>query len=217
MAVQDSTGAFTHQQNNSGEQIQAASSNISGQIGEARQVQMPVAPTTPTLTDVAGKYAGELVGTAEGFISDGLEWGMDLADGAIDTFTSTKDSLLERAYGGKVGGSDGVFVGMDINNLDTFKTALTTYINGANDILAGLNLDPSIEVTLKGTNIETSLHEFLQAEKTLLTTYINSLNLLSKELDTAAENYKQSDTSIGGDVSADAESIRSEASNITIA
>ena len=74
-----------------------------------------------------------------------------------------------------------------------------------------------MEITLKGTNIESSFHEFLNAIKTLLSAYVQSMHGLEKEIDEAADNYRAADTKIGTDVSSDAGEIRSQAGSIDVA
>lgn len=216
MAVGDSTGGFQHTENNTGSQIQSASSNIAGTIGEARQVQMPEAPHTATWTEGAAGWGNAIESGWNGFtgaIGDGWDaftsWGSDTINGMSD---SIRDNLF-----GQVGGSDGVFVGMNTDSIDTFKSDLKAYIDGAQEILDGLNLDPAMEVTLKGSAIEESFHEFLDAIKTLLSAYVQSLHALDKEIQEAADNYQSAQQKIGSDVSSDAGEIRSQAGSIDVA
>ena len=216
MAVGDSTGGFQHTENNTGSQIQSASSNIAGTIGEARQVQMPEAPHTATWAEGAAGVGNAIESGINGFtgaLSDGWDtftsWGSDTINGMSD---SIRDNLF-----GQVGGSDGVFVGMNTDSIDTFKSDLKVYIDGAQEILDGLNLDPAMEVTLKGSAIEESFHEFLDAIKTLLSAYVQSLHALDKEIQEAADNYQSAQQKIGSDVSSDAGEIRSQAGSIEVA
>ena len=215
MAVGDSTGGFQHTQNNTGAQIQSASSNIAGTIGEMRDVPMP---------EAAHKASnGELAGMALDGLESAAGWVWDGATDLYGTVKSGAGKLWDNTLGDnafwrpETGGSDGIFVGMDTKNIDNFKTALKTYIDGAQEILDGLNLDPSMEVTLKGSAIEDSFHEFLDAIKTLLSAYVQSLHALDKEIDEAAQNYESAQQKIGSDVSSDAGEIRSQAGSIDVA
>ena len=216
MAVGDSTGGFQHTQNNTGSQIQSASTSIAGTVGEVREVPMPEAAHTASLGEGLGilyDKGTDLAGGLWDKAGDGLSWLWDHTGGAaIDYGKSKYEEWMP-----KVGGSDGIFVGMDTNNVDNFKSALGSYIEGAQSILDELNLDPDMEITLKGTNIESSFHEFLDAIKTLLSAYVQSMHGLEKEIDEAADNYRAADTKIGTDVSGDAGEIRSQAGSIDVA
>lgn len=216
MAVGDSTGGFQHTQNNTGSQIQSASSNIAGTVGEARQVQMPEAAHTASWGEGLGSWGSYLEGGWNGFTGwIGDTWNSFTSWGS-ETLSNIDDSIRSNLFG-QVGGSDGVFVGMNTDSIDTFKTDLKTYIDGAQEILDGLNLDPSMEVTLKGSAIEESFHEFLDAIKTLLSAYVQSLHALDKEIQEAADNYQSAQQKIGSDVSSDAGEIRSQAGSIDVA
>lgn len=216
MAVGDSTGGFQHTENNTGSQIQSASSNIAGTIGEARQVQMPEAPHTATWTEGVAGWANGAASSFNGFIGDVAD-GAGAFVGALSNATDVVSDNVRDNLFGQVGGSDGVFVGMNTESIDTFKTDLKTYIDGAQEILDGLNLDPAMEVTLKGSAIEDSFHEFLDAIKTLLSAYVQSLHALDTEIQEAADNYQSAQQKIGSDVSSDAGEIRSQAGSIEVA
>lgn len=216
MAVGDSTGGFQHAENNTGSQIQNAAQSISGTIGEAHQVQMPEAAHTASVGEALGLGADWVGEQANGLVTsaqDGLGLVYDHTIGALGDYAQAK----YEEFMPKVGGVDGIFVGMATESVDTFKTALNTYITGAQDILDGINFEPAMQETLKGTNIESSFYEFLSSIKTLLSAYIQSMHALEKEIDEAADNYRAADTKIGSDVSSDAGEIRSQAGSIDVA
>jgi hypothetical protein len=131
---------------------------------------------------------------------------------AVDTYRLGVLAAAAPASGTYTEANHTITAAADITSSNAYAAFL-----GAQEILDGLNLDPSMEVTLKGSAIEDSFHEFLDAIKTLLSAYVQSLHALDKEIQEAADNYQSAQQKIGSDVSNDAGEIRSQAGSIDVA
>ena len=122
----------------------------------------------------------------------------------------------------------GGFVGMDVDNADTFFDAFNKYIDSIQTIINKFNTEGNISVALKGTELEGAVKEFIEAIKVVLKAYVYSLTQEEIELLEAFGKYAGYDdgyTSVEGEsvqaqltrqTSEKAEKIRDAAKSITL-
>lgn len=109
----------------------------------------------------------------------------------------------------------GGFAGIDENNFDTIKNALTEYCNTIEEHIEEFDQMSKLEVAYKGS-IQEAADDFVKAVKEILRAYVTTMRRNITEADTAFQNYKENAEKIAQDVMSDAESVRSEAKKIRL-
>lgn len=100
------------------------------------------------------------------------------------------------------------FAGMDGDNIEKFGTAMNNYINGVQEIIAKLNQKQEVvKGAFKGSTAE-SLNTFFNSIRDLLTSYTSALQIETKRVKEANENWVRATSSMSHDIDADAENVK---------
>lgn len=109
----------------------------------------------------------------------------------------------------KTGGGDAFkdFAGMDGGNIEKFSTAMNTYISGVQEIIAKLNRKQEVvQGAFKGSAAE-SLNTFFNSIRELLTSYTSALQIETKRVKEANDNWVKATSSMSRNIDADAENV----------
>ncbi len=147
---------------------------------------------------------GNLSLGAQDRLSDILNGAKSKFDGIIGSASASLGSLWS-----------GGFVGMSESGMEQLKQAIETYCTEIETIINDFNSEGDIDGALKG-EINTAARDFIRAIKELLQAYVSTMRKGKTDADEAWNNWKQASQNISGDVTADAEQIRSDASSIRI-
>ena len=110
----------------------------------------------------------------------------------------------------------GDFVGMDENGFSKFEAAVAKYIGQVGKTLSGFQSKQSIiEGAVKGDTVE-KFHEFFLAMEALFKRYVSTINQEKAIVKEANDNWKTGSSTIAGNLSSDANSIRSQKDSITL-
>lgn len=116
-------------------------------------------------------------------------------------------------YTGSISGID--LGGMATDDLDTFITALNQYRDGVQEDISIFNPQADLDEAIKG-EANAAYHQFLEAAKTLMVAYVNTLNAEIKDIQAAAEEIKSTHRQLGTTIESDADSLRSAADSINV-
>lgn len=150
---------------------------------------MPVSSATGSITDSQTNF-GDIINTSKTQI-EGIVSGVSFSQAFVD------------------------FAGMDVNNIESFKTAIDTYRGEVHAVIDDFNPDADMESALKG-QVADAVRTFLAEAKELLKKYVQAIDLEKKEIDLAAKNYTAAEGSISGSIGGDADTIRGAASGINL-
>lgn len=139
----------------------------------------------------------------------------------ISTFINTAKNTVETTIGtvtSHVGSIwSGGFSGMSEAGKEDLKTAMQQYINTVNDIINGFNAEGQIDNALKGTELETGVHEFLNSMKKLFTAYVEALKLEQDELEEAYNTWvNKNQGSLVTQIQSDKQEIEKAAANVEL-
>lgn len=99
------------------------------------------------------------------------------------------------------------FAGMDGDNIEKFDTAMNKYINGVQDIITKLNQkEDVVKGAFKGKTAD-SLNTFFNSIRELLKSYTSALQIETKRVTEANENWIKATSSMSRDIKADAENV----------
>lgn len=108
------------------------------------------------------------------------------------------------------------FAGMATEKLPDFDAAVDTYRNAIQDIINGLqNKRAIIEEAVKG-EVANKVEDFFNSVKELLNAYVRAIDTEKKLVHEANDNWIAAAAKISGNISSDADSIRSSAGTITV-
>lgn len=108
------------------------------------------------------------------------------------------------------------FAGMATEKLPDFDSAVDTYRNAIQDIINGLqNKRAIIEEAVKG-EVANKVEDFFNSVKELLNAYVRAIDTEKKLVHEANDNWIAAAAKISGNISSDADSIRSSAGTITV-
>ena len=137
----------------------------------------------------------------------------DTVEGTIGT-TQTGFGGGAGFYGTLSFGAD--FAGMASDKLPDFDAAVDTYRNAIQDIINGLqNKRTIIEEAVKG-EVANKVEDFFNSVKDLLNAYVRAIDTEKKLVHEANDNWIAAAAKISGNISSDADSIRSSAGTITV-
>lgn len=110
---------------------------------------------------------------------------------------------------------DGGFVGIDANNYEVIKTAITQMIEKIENTLSQFNANAEMESGLKGEASEAAAY-YVQCVNRLLSDYATTYRNLVILADNAVEQMKQGDTENAAAIRTDAENLVREGSQIRV-
>lgn len=151
---------------------------------------------------------GDIEHTTQDVFSEMESNAKNVAEGIGSEVSATTDESYFLFF--KTGGGDAFkdFAGMDGDNIEKFSTAMNTYINGVQEIIAKLNQKQEVvKGAFKGSAAE-SLNTFFNSIRDLLTSYTSALQIETKRVKEANENWVRATSSMSSDIDADAENVK---------
>lgn len=88
---------------------------------------------------------------------------------------------------------DGGFAG--VSDFEALKAAVTSYIDGVNEVINEFNADANLDTTIRG-QAGTALSDYVATTKAALQKYVSVLSIWKTDLDTVLEGYQAGDTNI---------------------
>ena len=150
--------------------------------------------------------------------SDAAKAGKELADAGRNYVTGkitqvTKD--IKAGISNTITSSnvyDGGFAGMSETAVEEVKADVKKYIEQLKSSVSSFDDLKEIDTFLKGET-NTAAHEYVQAMKDVMGTYLESLNDVAKDIDAAYQSFKQQSSSIASATSNSAQDLRAQAAN----
>lgn len=107
------------------------------------------------------------------------------------------------------------FIGINLNGAEQIRTEIRTYVKGIQDIAQKLdeNADPKGAVASQA--VQNATHRYLVAIKDMTNAYVSTLLTYADQMYLAAEKYKTSGAATASDLSSEADSVTSDASETT--
>lgn len=153
----------------------------------------------------------DATGSIQHNVHDAFE---DVKTAAINVDSTIGETQSNWIFGTATFGAD--FAGMATEKLPDFDAAVDTYRNAIQDIINGLqNKRSIIEEAVKG-EVANKVEDFFNAVKELLNAYVRAIDTEKKLVHEANDNWIAAASKISGNISSDADTIRSSAGTITV-
>ncbi len=146
-----------------------------------------------------------------GMVWNGVKkiWGSkDTSEDVSGVTDSIKDNIsnaTSKVY-------DGGFAGMSETAIEDVKAQIKKYVAEIQETVNSFDDGKEIDTFLKG-DTNAAAREYVRSVKELMATYLNGLNQVADDLDTAYATFKEQSGEIAKTTLSDAESLRSQAAN----